>query len=86
MIATGIYRILDGLGRVCLPMEIRKSLNLYEGDKISVDVCGDRITLKKIEDYDVFTGSTQDLIDYKGKKVSRKTIYELAKLAKIVNA
>ena len=42
----------------------------------------DKIILKKYNPADIFTGEDMDdLIDYKGKKVSRKSIIELAKLA-----
>ena len=39
------------------------------------------IILKKYEPADIFTGSMDDLIDYKGKKVSKQSILEMAKLA-----
>lgn len=41
----------------------------------------DCIILKKAESADIFTGSTDDLIDYEGKKVSRSSVLALAKLA-----
>ena len=39
------------------------------------------IILKKYEPADIFTGSMEDLIDYKGKKISKQSILEMAKLA-----
>ena len=33
---------------------------------------------------DIFTGDTEDLIEYQGKKVSKKTIAELARLAELI--
>ena len=41
----------------------------------------DKIILKKYEPADIFTGEMDDLVDYKGKKVSKKTILDLAALA-----
>ncbi len=38
-------------------------------------------SLKKYEPADIFNGSMDDLIDYKGKKISKATIVELAKIA-----
>lgn len=81
----GIQRKLDELGRIVLPVEIRKTLNITEGDKISISMSGGKIILEKFEEYDFFTGSTRDLIDFKGKKISRKTIIELIKIANITN-
>ena len=60
MKSTGIVRRLDELGRITLPIELRRNFDVNERDPL--------------EDMD-------DLIDYKGKKVSRKSIIELAKLA-----
>ena len=43
----------------------------------------EKIILKKYEPADIFNGSMDDLIDYKGKKIAKGTIYELAKIAGI---
>ena len=50
------------------------------GDLIVDD---DRIVLKKYQPEDIFTGETDDLIEYHGLKVSKKSIEELAKIAGI---
>ena len=81
MKATGIVRNLDNLGRVTLPIELRRSLNLELRDPVEIYVDGDNIVLKKYEPRDVFTGSNKDLIEYQGKMISKDTIRELAKLA-----
>ena len=81
MKATGIVRNLDNLGRVTLPIELRRSLNLELRDPVEIFVDGDNIVLKKYEPRDVFTGSNKDLIEYQGKMISKDTIRELAKLA-----
>ena len=81
MKATGLVRNLDNLGRVTLPIELRRSLNLELRDPVEIFVDGDNIVLKKYEPRDVFTGSNKDLIEYQGKMISKDTIRELAKLA-----
>lgn len=81
MKATGIVRNLDNLGRVTLPIELRRSLNLELRDPVEIFVDGDNIILKKYEPRDIFTGSNKDLIEYQGKMISKDTIRELAKLA-----
>lgn len=78
---TGIVRNVDDLGRFVLPMELRKKLQIKVGDPLEVFVEGDRIILTKYTPTDIFTGSTDDLIDYCDKKVSKESIIELAKLA-----
>ena len=81
MKTTGVVRKLDELGRITLPIELRRSLNLDVLDGLEITVQDDCIILKKAESADIFTGSTDDLIDYEGKKVSRSSVLALAKLA-----
>lgn len=81
MKATGVVRPLDEVGRITLPMELRKSLNLEERAPLEIFVDEDRIILKKYTPSDIFTGSMEDLVEYRGKKVSKESIIELAKLA-----
>ncbi|SCP99220.1 AbrB/MazE/SpoVT family DNA-binding domain-containing protein [Anaerobium acetethylicum] len=78
---TGVVRRLDELGRITLPMELRKSLNLTERDSLHIFVEEDKIILQKFSPSDIFTGSMDDLIDFHGKKVSKESIIEMAKLA-----
>ncbi len=80
MKSTGIVRKIDELGRVVLPIELRRNLNLNEKDSIEIYVEGDKIILKKHEPCDVFTGDTDNLVEYNGKLVSKTTIRELSKL------
>lgn len=82
MKTTGIKRGLDELGRIVIPKELRNSLNLNYKDDLEIFVEKDKIILKKCEVGDIFDGGTDDLIEYKGKKVSLKSIKELIKLAK----
>ena len=79
--STGIVRKVDELGRVVLPIELRRNLDINEKDALEIFVDDDRIILKKYEPADIFNGSMDDLVDYKGKKVAKETIIELARLA-----
>jgi len=81
MKSTGIVRKVDELGRIVLPIELRRNLNICEKDALEIFVEGETIILKKYEPADIFTGSMDDLVDYKGKKVSKTSILELAQLA-----
>lgn len=84
MKSTGIVRKVDELGRVVLPIELRRSLNINEKDSLEIFVDDDKVILKKYEPSDIFTGSMDDLVDYCGKKVSKQSIIELAKIAGIL--
>ncbi|NLP46346.1 MAG: AbrB/MazE/SpoVT family DNA-binding domain-containing protein [Epulopiscium sp.] len=81
MKSTGIVRKVDELGRVVLPIELRRNLDIQEKDALEIFVDDEKIILKKYQPADIFTGSMNDLIDYKGKKVSKQTIIEMAKIA-----
>ncbi len=78
---TGIVRKLDELGRITLPIELRRTLHLAERDSLEISTKDDKIILQKYESVDIFTGEKEDLIEYHGKKVSKKSIIEMAKLA-----
>ena len=80
MKSTGIVRKVDELGRVVLPIELRRNMGIEIKDSLEIFV-EETIILKKYEPADIFTGSMDDLIDYKGKKVSKQSILEMAKLA-----
>ena len=81
MKSTGIVRKVDELGRVVLPIELRRNMGIEIKDSLEIFVEENTIILKKYEPADIFTGSMDDLIDYKGKKVSKASILEMAKLA-----
>lgn len=47
MKSTGMVRKVDELGRVVIPIELRRSLDIKEKDAIEIFVDGDQIILKK---------------------------------------
>ena len=83
MKSTGIVRKVDELGRIVLPIELRRSLSIKEKDPLEIFTDNNKVVLQKYEPCDVFTGSMENLIEYKGKKVSVDSIKEMAKIAGI---
>ena len=81
MKSTGIVRKVDELGRVVLPIELRRNLNINVKDALEIFVDQEKVILKKYEPADIFTGNMDSLIDYKGRKVSKSSILEMAKIA-----
>ena len=81
MKSTGIVRKVDELGRVVLPIELRRNMGIEIKDSLEIFVDENMIILKKYEPADIFTGSMEDLIDFKGKKVSKASILEMARIA-----
>lgn len=49
MKSTGIVRQVDSLGRLVIPIELRKTLKIAEGDSLEVFVDGDKIIFQKYE-------------------------------------
>jgi len=84
MKATGIVRRVDELGRIVIPKEIRKTLHMEEGTALEVFIDDDQVILRKYEVGDIFTGEMEDLFEYKGRQVSKKSIAELAALAGLI--
>ena len=55
-ISTGIVRKVDKLGRIVLPIELRRTLNLAERDSLEIFVDGNSVVLKKYEPEPVKSG------------------------------
>lgn len=75
--STGIVRKVDELGRVVIPIELRRTLGISEKDALEIYVDGERIVLKKYEPACIFTGEVDKTIHYKNKVVSRKCVEEM---------
>ena len=69
MKSTGIVRKIDALGRIVLPIELRKHMDIATGDDIEIFVEGNTIVLEKYCPICTFCGSREDLIEYCGKNV-----------------
>jgi len=67
--SSGVTRKVDQLGRVVLPVEVRRNLGLREGDHVEVAVDGSRILLTKVETRCIFCGAGAELRDFAGKRV-----------------
>jgi len=77
MKSTGMIRRVDELGRVVIPKEIRKKLDIQEKDPLEIYVQEDCIILKKYESNCIFCGNTKDLIEYKEKLICKKCLKDL---------
>ncbi len=77
MKSTGIVRKVDELGRVVIPIELRRTLGIDVKDALEIYVDNEKIVLKKYEPACVFCGSASDVILYKNKMVCCSCISEL---------
>jgi transcriptional pleiotropic regulator of transition state genes len=78
---TGIIRHLDELGRIVIPIEIRKRFGLTERDALEIAVKDQTIVLSRPRDACVFCGSTRSVVEHKGRGVCRDCVQELATAA-----
>ena len=74
MKSTGIIREVDKLGRIVLPIELRRVLDIAEKDELEIYMENDRIILQKYEPSCVFCSSSEGLVSYKGKNVCQVCI------------
>jgi len=77
MKATGIVRKIDELGRIVLPIELRRSLDISEKDALEIYVDGNSIILKKYEPSCVFCGNAKDIVKFKEKNICPACLHEL---------
>ena len=77
MKSTGIVRKVDELGRIVLPIELRRTLNIAEKDSLEIYVEDDTIILRKFETRCVFCGNTKNVVAYKGKNICPDCIRDI---------
>ena len=67
--STGIVRKIDDLGRVVLPIELRRTLSLNEGDGLEIFVNDNEIILKKYQPGCVLCGGMEDVAQHRSGKM-----------------
>jgi len=78
MKSTGIVRKVDELGRIVLPIELRRTLDIAERDALEIYVDNDSIILRKYQPACIFCDNAKDVINLKGKNVCPSCIRMLA--------
>lgn len=74
MKATGIVRKLDELGRVALPVSLRRKIGIGDREPLEIFIDGDYIVLKKHVPICCFCEGTEDIKLYHGRKVCAECI------------
>lgn len=69
MKSTGIVRKVDELGRIVLPIEMRRTLDIAEKDALEIYVEGDNIILRKYQPACIFCENVRDVVNFKGKNI-----------------
>ena len=77
MKTTGMIRQLDSLGRIVLPIELRRTLDINTKDMLEIMVEGNCVILRKYEPNCLFCGSNGGLTPYKDKMICKRCLKEI---------
>ena len=66
---TGVVRRIDGLGRIVIPMEYRRTLGINERDPLSISLAGDRIVVERHKAACTFCGQEEGVRTFRGQSV-----------------
>ena len=80
MKSTGIVRKVDELGRIVLPIELRRTLDIAERDELEIYLDDDKVILKKYEPSCIFCGSSCCLVTYHGRNVCMECIENMSNI------
>jgi len=81
MKTVGIVRNVDFAGRIVLPIEIRKELDLMgEDSKVEIIARGNEIVLKKYAPSCIFCHSEKDLVEFNGQKICGDCAEKIGKI------
>ena len=75
--STGIVRKVDELGRIVLPIELRRTLDIAEREALEIYVDGTSIVLKKYRPCCIFCDSAKDIAVFRGKNICPKCLKEI---------
>ena len=74
-----IERKVDELGRIVLPIDLRRALDISEHDTLEIRTDGSAIVLQKKQRTCVFCGETQDTIEFRGQNICPRCRKELGR-------
>lgn len=80
MKSTGIVRKVDELGRIVLPVELRRTLDIAERDELEIYLDDDKVVLKKYEPSCIFCGSSCGLVTYHGRNICMECIENMSNI------
>ena len=77
MKSTGVVRRIDELGRIVLPIEIRRSLDINVKDPVEIFIDNERIILQKYSPSCIFCGDADNIVFFNGKRICAKCLEEI---------
>jgi transcriptional pleiotropic regulator of transition state genes len=75
---------MDELGRVVIPMELRRTLGIEKNDPLEIFMDGNQIIFQKYQPGCIFGGGIDDLIQYGDKLISREAAKGIARAARLI--
>ncbi|MBP2655704.1 MAG: abrB [Firmicutes bacterium] len=78
MKSTGVLRKVDELGRVVIPVELRREMGIEQKDSLEIFVDDDNIVLRKHEPGCIFCGEVSNVTWFKGKNVCKACMVSMA--------
>ena len=78
MKSTGIVRKMDDLGRIVLPIELRRTLEISERDSLEIFIEDNMIVLKKYQPACIFCGNAKDVSTFRGRNICPSCMQEIA--------
>lgn len=80
MKSTGMVRTMDELGRIVLPISIRKSMGIGARDNVEIFIDENRIILQKYQSSCIFCDNADDLMYFNDQRICRECLEKLKKL------
>lgn len=72
---------MDDLGRIVLPIELRRTLEISERDSLEIFIEDNMIVLKKYQPACIFCGNAKDVSTFKGRNICPACMQEIASRA-----
>ena len=77
MKSTGVVRKVDELGRIVLPIEIRKMMDINVKDAVEIFTDGDRIVLQKYQPACLFCNDADGITYFNDRRICRNCIEKI---------
>lgn len=77
MKSTGVVRKIDELGRIVIPIELRRTMGIDDRDALEILVDGEKIILQKYAPGCIFCGNADGVQNYKGKHICNLCFEEM---------
>ena len=75
----GVIRKVDEQGRILLPMEVRRGLELRCGDEVEMVLDGGTLMLRKFQPSCIFCGGTEQMVIYEDRYICQRCMQNLRK-------